>query len=366
MGDIAYPSSIDDFTPAYVEGLLRASGHEVEVTSVAASLVGEGVGLVGTLLVLTLEGSGSLPRTLVAKFPSPFEVTKDLAQFYGFYRSEVECYRAARTHGFGVRLPYCYVAEVSDDDRDTVLMIEDLSHLRQASQVDGASLADAGRIVDAAAALHARWWESPELDQLTWLRPLNNPAYMAGQDHYAQAMPVFEEMFGDAAPAGSIDIVRSHGPTMRAHYDWLFANRPRSMAHVDFRLDNFFFDDHTDEPGHDVVIIDWQLAVRAIPMGDVSYFLVQSLTVDDRRRHGEELLRRYYDGLVSRGVTGYEWDDAFTDFRRAMLTQLAISVVGAANLDAGNERGRQLMDALVTRNLQALVDYDCGKVVHGS
>jgi hypothetical protein len=364
MGDVVYPSSIDDFTPQYVQTLLRAAGHEVEVSAVHPQLVGEGVGLVGTLLALHLEGSESLPRSMVAKFPSPFEVTRDLAQFYGFYRSEVECYRAARTHGFGVRLPHCYVAEVSDDDRDTILMIEDLSHLRQASQVDGASVSDAERIVDAAAALHARWWESPELDELAWLRPLNNPAYKAGQDHYAQALPVFEEMFGDAAPAGSIDIVRRHGPTIRSHYDWLWANRPHSLAHVDFRLDNFFFDDHAAEPGHDVVIIDWQLAVRSIPMGDVSYFLVQSLTVDDRRRHGESLLRRYHEALMAAGVQDYSWDAAVTDFRRAVLTQLTIPVVGAANLDPANERGKQLMDALALRNLQALLDYDCAELVH--
>jgi hypothetical protein len=136
------------------------------------------------------------------------------------------------------------------------------------------------------------------------------------------------------------------------------------MAHVDFRLDNFFFDDAAADLADRVVVIDWQLAVRSIPIGDVSYFIVQSLDTDVRREHGEALLRRYHDGLVARGVQGYTWDDVHTDFRRAVLTQLAIAVVGAANLDPGNERGKALMDVLVTRNFAALVDYDCEQLLH--
>jgi Ser/Thr protein kinase RdoA (MazF antagonist) len=126
--------------------------------------------------------------------------------------------------------------------------------------------------------------------------------------------------------------------------------------HADYRLDNFFFDDAAKR----VVIIDWQLTVRGVGAQDVSYFILQSMTTEDRRAHDERLVRRWYDGLVANGVSDYSWDDAWTDFRRAALGQLTIAVIGAGSMDPGNDRGRALMDAMALRNFQGLVDYDCG------
>jgi hypothetical protein len=366
MGNIVYPSSVDDFTPAYVEGLLRHSGLDVTVDAIDIQPLGEGVGLVGQLLRITLHGTGDLPQAIIAKFPSPYEATKDLAQFFGFFRSEAECYRAARSHDFGVRMATCYLAEVSDDDRDTIVVLEDLSHLRAADQIAGASLADAELIIDAAAALHARWWDSAELRDADWMRPLDNPAYLAAQDHFEQSMPVFTEMYGDRLAPGSLAIAEAHAPTIRDLLLWTVAERPLTLAHYDYRLDNFLFDDAHAGTLDGVVVIDWQLTVRSTGMTDVSYFLVQSLTLDDRRQHCEALLHRWHDGLIERGVRGYSWDDVMTDFRLGVLGQLSIPVVSAANIDPGNDRGRLLVDTLVERNFQALVDYDCGKVIHGS
>lgn len=58
-------------------------------------------------------------------------------------------------------------------------------------------------------------------------------------------------------------------------------------------------------------------------------------------------------------MTGYAWNDAFTDFRRGVLLQLPIGVVGTTAMEAANDRGRALQLTMATRNMQALVDYDC-------
>jgi Ecdysteroid kinase-like family len=364
MGDITFPSAVDDFTPEYLTGLLRSAGHLPNgvVANVRHEPVGEGVGIVGQLVRLrvTYDGdAGDLPDSMVAKFPSPYPQTKDIAQFYGFYRTEVECYRQAVADGLGVRTPRMLVAEVSDDDRDTVLILDDLSALRMADQVQGASLADAETLMDAAAALHARWWNSPRLADLEWLRPVNNPAYKASQQQYQLVWPMFVERYGDTVTPGSLAIGERHGAQIADYYDWVSKSRPLTLVHTDFRLDNFFFDDSAGDADRRVVIIDWQLSVQSFGAQDVSYFLVQSMSVDDRQAHGERLLRRWHDALLAGGVADYSWDDALTDFRRCVLTQLPIGVIGPASMEPGNERGRALLDAIATRNFQALVDYDC-------
>jgi hypothetical protein len=92
---------------------------------------------------------------------------------------------------------------------------------------------------------------------------------------------------------------------------------------------------------------------------DVSYFIVQSLTTEMRRAHGEGLLRRWHQGLVGRGVGGYSLEDAQADFHDAVMLQMSIPVISAANLDPANERGKQLLDCMGHRSCQALADYGC-------
>jgi hypothetical protein len=362
MGDkvnFPLPTDIAELTPAYLTAALRYGGRlaKGEVSSVDAAPLGAGVGFVGQLarLKLTYTGDrGGLPEVMIAKFPIEDPMAKYIAQMYGFYRTEAECYRTASTVGLGVPTPSVYLSEVSDDDIGTLILMEDLGDARMADQVAGADLVDAQAVIDVGAQLHATWWESPRLAELTWLRPLNNPAYMAVGDQFAQSWPVFAEMFA-SAPAAALEVGERVGAQLPQSYDWLMANRPTTLAHTDFRLDNFFFG-RADAP---VTVIDWQLSVRSVGAMDIGYFIVQSLSTEMRREHGEALLRRWHDGLLARGVANYSWADAQADFHDAVMVQLAIPVISAANLDPANDRGKQLLGCLGNRNLQALVDYGC-------
>ena len=360
MGDFfALPTDICELTAGYLTTALRRSGHLADgsVSSVVAGPLGAGVGFVGQLarLELTYEGDrGALPGVMIAKFPIDDPMAKYLAQMYGFYRTEAECYRQAASIGLGVPTPAIYLSEVSDDDSGTLILMEDLGDARVADQVVGADLADAQAVIDVGAQLHATWWNSPRLTELTWLRPLNNPAYMGVGDQYAASWPVFAEMFA-SAPSAALEIGERIGPQLPFAYDWLMANRPTTLAHTDFRLDNFFF----GRPGAPVTVIDWQLTVRSVGAFDIGYFIVQSLTTEMRREHGEALVRRWHEGLVNRGIRGYSWDEALGDFRDSVMLQMSIPVISAANLDPANERGKQLLDCMGHRSCQALVDYDC-------
>lgn len=89
---------------------------------------------------------------------------------------------------------------------------------------------------------------------------------------------------------------------------------------------------------------------------------MQSLRTEDRIAHGEALLRRWYDGLLAAGVTDYSWEDARADYRRSILFQLAISVVGSS-MEPGNDRGRLLFDTMVLRNLAAIDDENAAELL---
>lgn len=359
------PDSIDELTPLWLTDALRSGGAiplTASVETVRAQTIGVGVGILGQLarLELTYNTPGIGPASIVAKLASPYAETKDIARFYGFYRTEVSCYRQAMSgDGIGVRMPTIYGAEVSDDDGHFYVLLEDLSACRVADQIEGVSLTDAGYVIDMLARLHARWWQNPDLDALTWLRPVNNPAFCAGEQQFQAVWPGFLERYGEVLSASSVAVAERFSHQVADTYHWLVANRPMTMGHNDLRLDNLFFD-HPD--GAPVVLIDWQLSVRSIAAQDLSYFLTQSMRTEDRREFGDELLRRWHRGLVDGGVNDYSLDAAREDYRRGILLQLSISVVGSS-MEAGNERGRRLLDTMVARNFAAVDDEQVGELL---
>ena len=98
---VAIPHTIEAVTPGWLTEALHESGalgDSTSVASVEAETVGTGVGILGLLARLTLTYGGEateFPTTMVVKIASPHPETKDIARFYGFYATEVGCYRAA-------------------------------------------------------------------------------------------------------------------------------------------------------------------------------------------------------------------------------------------------------------------------------
>ena len=348
------PISIDDFTPQW---LTAALGEEVSAVEIEP--VGQGVGILGQLARLHLtakDGDSALPSTMIAKIASSNPETVGIAVHYGFYLNEVSFYRECATTP-GLRVPAMYHSDIDSTASIFVLLLEDLGSARMADQVAGCPPADAAHVMDAAAALHSYWWESPKLDDLSWLRPVNNDAYKSAQEQYAAVWPGFVERFASRVPPGGLAVADAYRQKIADVFDWVIENRPTTIAHTDFRLDNFFFD-HAD--GSPVTIIDWQLSVRNVGAIDVGYFLGESLSIEDRRAHERDLLERYHDGLVAGGVTGYSFDDLYDDYRMSLVTQLTIPVIGSS-MDLGNERGVQLFDAVVERVFTAIDDHDAGQ-----
>ena len=347
------PASLEDFTPEWLSEALGA-----EVSAVEIEPVGQGVGILGLLarLHLTYANGSRGPATMVAKIASSNPETVMVAVHYGFYLNEVQFYRECSSTP-GLRVPALHYSDIDASESAFVLLLEDLAHARVADQIAGSPPADAAHVMDAAAALHSFWWNSPKLDELSWLRPVNNAAYKSAQEQYEQVWPGFVERFKDRVPARALAVGEAFQPRIAAHFDWLVENRPMSIAHTDFRLDNLFFD-HPD--GSPLTIIDWQLCVRSVGPTDVSYFISESMSTADRRANELPLLERYHAGLLAGGVTDYSFEDLWDDYRMGLVTQLTIPVIGQS-MDPGNDRGRQLMEAMVERAFIAVDDHDAGR-----
>jgi hypothetical protein len=154
-------------------------------------------------------------------------------------------------------------------------------------------------------------------------------------------------------PAGAMDLAAEVG----AHFDELLeaiSQPPLTIAHGDFRVDNIFFG---DSPEDAVVVIDWQLVCRGRGAYDIAYLLCQSMDVAGRRRHEMDVLRAWHDVLVAHGITGYSFDDAFRDYRLAVLVCFGCVLAGT-NLDRPGYDRLALADQQALRTFTAALDLD--------
>ncbi len=104
--------------------------------------------------------------------------------------------------------------------------------------------------------------------------------------------------------------------------------------------------------------MDWQGVLREKAVADLAYFLSGSVPIEQRRVHERDLIAKWHETLVHGGVSDYSGEQAWEDYRRAILYVWTIVVVIAGTLDPSNERGREWMTHMVERAVAAIDDLD--------
>jgi Ser/Thr protein kinase RdoA (MazF antagonist) len=238
---------------------------------------------------------------------------------------------------------------------DYLILMEDLGALPIGDDAVGCSAIEAERAIRSIAGLHAAWWASSDLTQVDWVPFSNAPVHQLAEPTYQQAAAPFLQMFGDFLSPR----MRRVTETLGTHVvDLLntFTLPPITIAHGDFRLDNVFFD------GTGVAAIDWQIAFRGRGVFDVAYFL--SGCLDPRVRRTEEMrLLRLWHQLVTVGHSGYTFDDALLDYRRAVLHCHVYTVIATGSLNPANERGMAVFQAWLQRRGAAIEELAADELI---
>jgi hypothetical protein len=137
---------------------------------------------------------------------------------------------------------------------------------------------------------------------------------------------------------------------------------PSSVVHGDYRLDNLLFapdgSGATEGPGAPAVLaIDWQTAAVGPPLRDVAYFLGTSLATHVRRSAEESLVAEYHSAVVDRGVTDYDADRCWTDYRLGHLQGPMICILGCIYASGEqSERSDAMFLAMARRSCAAIRD----------
>lgn len=355
-----YPLRPNDITNEWLTAALQSGGHlssDGSVASMQRRPVGEGVGMLGLIEVVTPTYSGNAgdaPKSVVVKYPTEVEANLVVATTFNVYQREVLfCQRVAPKAG--MRVPKVFFSAFNGQT-SFIIVMEDLSEYTMGDQVEGCSIARAEVAMRELGMLHASFWEkvdTPEYDFLPYHFPgLHAEAMLGGaRAGWDNMVAIFGDLISDALKT-SKDRLLDAVPKMQ---EWL-VQHPYTLIHGDFRMDNLMFGTKPDHSA--LAAIDFQGALRCKGIQDVAYLLSHNMDEKECRANERRLVEIWRATLESNGVKGYTSDQAWDDYKRAVLYLWVYVAVISGTLDPSNERGKAFMSAMVSRSNAAIRDLD--------
>ncbi|MCH7802314.1 MAG: phosphotransferase, partial [Chloroflexi bacterium] len=256
------PSGPDAITAGWLTSVLREGGaiDRANVVSVSAGPIADARGLTSQMNRLSVNydlKEADAPRSIIAKFSSPTPEMRNRPDTIFAYEREVRFYQQI-AHKTTLPTPTFYYGDIDTETGIHVLLLGDLAPAVSGSRVAGCSPEQAEMAVRHIARFHAEWWESPQLERVSWLSDARDPCHDpdAARAEYEQWWPLFSEKTRNLLP----DPIREIGERFGLHRseieNHLFNTSPRTLSHGDYHLGNLVFG--TPEEGGPFAVVDWQ------------------------------------------------------------------------------------------------------------
>jgi ubiquinone/menaquinone biosynthesis C-methylase UbiE len=358
-GLLSIPQTPDAISSVWLTRALRQAGvlDRATVVGIDVTPIATGSGFVGQTACLHVAYDApetGAPATIFAKLSSADPAVRQQLRKVGLYETEAGFYRdVALQPAFPLRVPRPYLSQYDEGTSASILLLEDLSAVEFGDNLAGCSATDARIAVRQLGLLHAHFWESASLKELSWLRTLTDET-QARAGVYQAMLPRFEQRCAEFLTPSLREIARRFASVI-PEYSQQCSHGPQTLTHGDFRADNLAFAGTSD--GRGVTIFDWQVARRSRGPRDLAYFLSGSMSVEQRRAMEESLLSLYYETLKTGGVEGYSPGDLRRDFQAGLGAPLTTWVIAGGMLDFSSERGTHLLKRLCERLGAALEDH---------
>lgn len=300
---------------------------------------------------LTWDRPEGRPSTIMGKFPSRDETARATGFGGSAYVTEWNFYRNL-AHTVDVRAPRCHHAAFDLERLGFCLIMEDLVDSEQGDHFVGLNADETALAIDQAVKLHAPRWGDPTLAQAAPTPSTIDERSDALQMIYSMLLPAFLDRLGSRLDASIVGICQDFGSHVKR---WAQGTgTPLTLAHYDFRPDNFLFARSPSAPP--IVVVDWQTANEGLGMVDVAYVIASSCDPDRRPAIERDLVESYRRQLVSTGID-YDVDTCWRDYRFGSFWGLIITVL-ATSMAARTERGDDLFVRMATQYGQQCLDLD--------
>jgi len=229
------PANINDVSPEFLSAIF-----DVEIESIEANQIGQGIGLMGDIYRVGLSTLGDrqdVPESVVVKLPSSFEGNRTQGVALGMFEAEIRFYDELAP-SIPVGIPKVYHTDIKPGTADFVIVMEDLTRYELVGQSDGMSVEQANAAVEVMARIHAVWWDKVTTPALEWI-----PSMISARIEYVDQLlkeiyPVFESGFAKYLPAGGLELYQLFAGNYLEINKTLAARSPWTLAHQDYRVEN--------------------------------------------------------------------------------------------------------------------------------
>lgn len=324
------PLTPEAFDVTVLEKLIQTKYPYVQVDSIEvvdAALSSKGEERVSTAgriafdVLYAIDMGMDLPKRLVVKVARPEFVEIPL------YENEVNIYTRLGDE-IPMRMPRCFGGLRDHASLSFGLVLEDLRTTQVAFEnvLSKFCAEDTAALLEQLALLHAAYWESPRFNNdLRWVQ-----AHTSGPIHdlfslekggvhflieHEIATHQFKRELVESIGQSSIGLAEQVARVQNHQ-----ANLSCTLLHGDAHVGNTYRT-KSGERGY----LDFQLSARGFCMHDVSYTIVTSLAVKERRLHELNLIDGYRERLIDLGVhKPPSLEMLFEEYRRAMAWNLYI------------------------------------------
>lgn len=337
-----FPVRPEDFEKGFVEQAFGAASGSLQ--SLTHEPVGTGQ-VCDSYRFYCNWNAGDHPKTFVAKCPSANEISRNAAAVFHLYDMETGWYRDV-ADDCDALCPQSYHADIAENEREFVLMLEDMAPASQGDQLAGASLLQVETTLREAANLH-NFRPEGGFESLRWLHHGEGNSEFS-KNTLINGYSVFRERF-DALL--STDVLEVGQKLVDKMADYIAHEPPeQTITHGDMRLDNILF--HDD--GRIAALVDWQTCSLGNPANDVAYMIGTSFADPaERREHEENLVREYLD--ARKNAAGF--DDFWNEYRRHAFSGFIMAINASLHVEQ-TERGDKMFAAMAERPAQMALDLD--------
>jgi hypothetical protein len=357
------PRNAAEISANWLDEVLRPSGalNGARIQAVQSTVIGEGVGYLSSVARVKLfydrpaAVRDGAPATVVVKIEPANEMFRRLGEQFHAFEREIRFYREVASR-VNVRLPKVYYTLA--EPPNYAIVMEDLCHCTPGDQLAGMHERQVLATTQIVARLQAQFWNNATLHELDWM-PATWDLWRHFSDHWPSFVGHCRQWLGP-----------EHlllGQRVAKHARWIIdemEKAPPTIVHCDLREDNLLFGPAgTPE---EVLIVDWQLAIRGMGAYDIASLQGGSELAIERRGHTFSVLRAWHETLLACGVTGYSYEDALHHFRLACLVCLTLPVYfHVAALEGGIARAKLLCESQARRHFGAALEIDAARILPG-
>jgi hypothetical protein len=331
----------------------------VRIQGVESTVIGEGVGYLSSVARVKLSydspdalGRGA-PATVIVKIEPENEIFRNLGRQFNAFEREIRFYREVASQ-VNVRLPKVYYT-LAEPPHFAIVM-EDLGRCTAGNQLEGMHVQQVTTTAQIVGRLQSQFWNNSSLAALEWM-----PASWDLWRHFTDHWPSFVQHCRQWLGPEHLLL----GQRVSKNAQWIMdqmAAAPATIVHCDLREDNLLF----GKPGtpEEVLIVDWQLAIRGMGAYDIASLQGGSEVAAERKGHAFVVLDAWHQTLLSSGVSDYSHAEALHHFRLGCLVCLTLPVYfHIAALEGGIDRAKGLCETQARRHFGTALDVDAAKIL---